>query len=361
MKNLKILFIAAISLVSFNSCDEEDDNIFEIQSSESTAAIINLPTSGTGLVLDISNPTGTATTIVWEDATYNIPTVINNTIQLAIAGTNFETPFDVVTTTNNYLAWTNEELNGIAVGLLGLTPFTSADVDMRIKSSIGDNDSEAVYSEMVTVSLTPYTTEAPKLGVPGNHQGWDPASAPSLFASAYGETDYEGYVWLDGQHKFIATNDEGDYAWGNTDWGDASGTDGSYTQVLIEDGEGNIAPPNGAGYYFVQANTDADVLEYSETLHNWAVVGSATGSWDNDTDMTYDSATSTWTITMDLTAEEIKFRSNDTWDWNYGDDEGDGILELASGTNIPVPSAGNYTIVLDFSTPRHYTYSLTLN
>jgi len=358
MKNLKIVLIAAIALISFNSCDEDDTN-FEILPSESRAAIINLPTSGTSIVLDIANPTGTATTVVWEDAVYSVPTAIDYTLQFAAAGTDFETSFDVATTTNNYLVWTNEELNGIAVGTLSLTPFSPGDVDMRIKSSTGTNGSEAVFSEIVTISITPYTTEAPKIGVPGNHQGWDPPTAPSLFASAYGETDFEGYVWLDGDHKFIATNADGNFEWGNIDWGDASGTDGTYTNVLIADGEGNIGAPNGAGYYFIQADTEA--LTYSETIHNWGVIGSATGSWDNDTDMTYDSATSTWTLTMDLTAEEIKFRSNDGWDWNYGDDEGDGILEFNSGTNIPVPSAGNYTIVLDLSTPRNYTYSLTLN
>ena len=95
MKNLKIVLIAAIALISFNSCDEDDTN-FEILPSESRAAIINLPTSGTSIVLDIANPTGTATTVVWEDAVYNVPTAIDYTLQFAAAGTDFETPFDVL-------------------------------------------------------------------------------------------------------------------------------------------------------------------------------------------------------------------------------------------------------------------------
>ena len=76
--------------------------------------------------------------------------------------------------------------------------------------------------------------------------------------------------------------------------------------------------------------------------------------------MTYDAASKTWTLTVDLTAEEIKFRANDGWDWNYGDTGADGSLENG-GDNIPVPAAGNYTVVLDLSNPRAYTYTLTLN
>ena len=78
--------------------------------------------------------------------------------------------------------------------------------------------------------------------------------------------------------------------------------------------------------------------------------------------MTYDPVTKTWTITLDLSAEEIKFRSNDSWDWAYGDNDADGTLESVGGAaNITVPSAGNYTVILDLSTPREYTYTLTKN
>ena len=78
--------------------------------------------------------------------------------------------------------------------------------------------------------------------------------------------------------------------------------------------------------------------------------------------MTYDPVSKTWTITLNLTAEEIKFRANDAWAWAYGDNGADGSLESVGGSaNIAVPIAGNYTVVLDLSTPRGYTYSLILN
>ena len=201
--------------------------------------------------------------------------------------------------------------------------------------------------------------QSPRIAVPGNHQGWDPPSAPQLEASSLATTNYEGYVWLDGQHKFVGPDANGDFNWGNTDWGDASGVDGSFTQILAVDGEGNIGTPDGPGHYFIQADTGA--LTYSEIMYQWGVIGDSTpGGWDSDTDMTYDAGTSTWRITLDLVAGQIKFRANDDWGWNYGDTGADGSLEN-DGDNLVIDAAGNYTVVLDLSTPRAYTYSVILN
>ncbi|WP_142785125.1 SusE domain-containing protein [Changchengzhania lutea] len=209
--------------------------------------------------------------------------------------------------------------------------------------------------------------QSPRIAVPGNHQGWDPPSAPQLEASSLSTTDYEGYVWLDGQHKFVGPDGNGDFNWGNTDWGDASGVDGSFTQILAVDGEGNIENPSGPGHYFITADTGA--LTYSEIKYDWAVTGDATplgwppspdGTPGEDQDMTYDPDTDTWTITLDLVAGQMKFRANDAWAWNYGDTGADGSLENGGG-DIIIATDGNYTVVLDLSTPRAYTYSVTLN
>ncbi len=193
-----------------------------------------------------------------------------------------------------------------------------------------------------------------RIAVPGNHQGWDPPSAPQLEASSTSTTDYEGYVWLDGGHKFIGPDNNGNFAWGNIDWGD----DGSNSGVLLEDGESDIIA-TVAGHYYITADTGA--LTYSETKYDWGIIGSATvDNWDSDQDMTYAPVSKTWRITLDLSAEEIKFRANDAWDWSYGATGADELLDLG-GDNIAVPAGGNYTVVLDLSNPRAYTFSLILN
>ncbi|MDZ7806683.1 MAG: SusF/SusE family outer membrane protein [Gracilimonas sp.] len=108
-------------------------------------------------------------------------------------------------------------------------------------------------------------------------------------------------------------------------------------------------------------NVDINDLTYSITNTTWGLIGSATpDEWNSDQDMTYDPVEKVWTITLTLTAGEIKFRANNAWDLNYGDDEGDGFLEENSDTNIQVASGGNYTVTLDLS-DYPYSYSLEQN
>ena len=352
MKMKHIFNFCLIAFTLFLVSCSDDDNLMV---SEGSFGNILTPTTGQSFVLNpLEEQTNNAITVSWEDATYSVPTQANYSVEIASSGTNFENPILIGNTNSNAISVNITNFNGYAVQA-GLLPFIEGSLDLRVKSAIGDEDLLPQYSEVITITVTPFTTDLPKLAVPGNHQGWDPPNAPLLASSAFGETDYEGYVWLDGEYKFLAPDITGAFDWGNTDWGD----DGSFTGVLVETDESNCTATEG--YYLVMADTDA--LTYSATMYNWGLIGSATpNNWDSDQDMEYDSDTKTWRITLDLTAEEIKFRANDNWDWAYGDNGADGSLESTGGSeNIVVPVAGNYTVILDLSNPREYTYSLTLN
>jgi hypothetical protein len=74
--------------------------------------------------------------------------------------------------------------------------------------------------------------------------------------------------------------------------------------------------------------------------------------------MIYSPILNKWVGTIPLTADKIKFRANDGWDINYGDNGNDGSLE-AGGADIPVATAGTYSVLLDLATPWEYKYSLT--
>ncbi len=88
---------------------------------------------------------------------------------------------------------------------------------------------------------------------------------------------------------------------------------------------------------------------------NWGIIGSATPlGWDNSTAMTYNPITGTYSISLALTTGEFKFRLDNSWTVNYGDDGNNLSLE-SGGANIPV-TAGNYTIVADFT---NHTYTIT--
>ncbi|MBA0882703.1 SusE domain-containing protein [Flavobacterium undicola] len=89
---------------------------------------------------------------------------------------------------------------------------------------------------------------------------------------------------------------------------------------------------------------------------NWGIIGDATPTgWGSDTNLDYDLATQKYSITIHLTAAHFKFRLNDSWDVNYGDDGNNGTLE-AGGSDVPVAAEGDYKIVVDFTAK---TYTIT--
>ena len=320
--------------------------------------IITAPTDGSGYVLDVAMEDDIVVTLEWSDFDFDASdTEVEYEIETALAGTNFAVIVSGgIVTSDDLLSWTHEELNSLALSL-GILPDATGNIDIRVKSTIETISGDIVRtSDPITISVTTYTPpELPKLAVPGNHQGWNPPVAPQVAASATGATDYEGFIWLNGDYKFVEPDAAGVFAWGNPDWGD----DGTSSGVLVVTGESNCNAAV-AGYYYVQADTGLGT--YSAQQTNWGLIGSATADdWNSDEDMTYDAMAGVWTITTNLTAEEIKFRANDDWTLNLGEDnDGDGSMNF-SGPNIPIAVAGNYTITLDLSNPRMYTYTLTLN
>lgn len=323
------------------------------------APVLFAPEEGNVYILNPDNMDVLAERFVWTDANFGEGIIPSYTIEIDRQGDNFDTPSIIGTTAGEtQFAASNATLNN-ALLALDVTPFEAANFEVRIKANVG---SEVMYSNAVEMIITPYTTEAPKMYVVGNFlnasgygSDWDPASAVMIQAPAYGDTNFEGYVWMDvaaPEFKFLPTNTsfDGDY-----------GDDGSFSGALAQTDESNIVL-SAPGYYLIKADTDA--MTYSAVLTSWAVTGSATplGWPDNgvqDYNMTFDPVQKVWTITLALSAGELKFRANDAWDLNYGDDGADGYLNQG-GANIVVATAGTYKITLDLNTPRAYTYSVVL-
>jgi len=363
MKRILKLSILPLLFLSAIACSDDDNKTVV---ADVTAPVLISPQDGSSVVLDPDLQDNPGLTLVWNHGAYDVATPINYNIEIAASGTDFDSIVSPgLTTTNRVYAFTVAELNGIATRA-GLTPFESGKLDVRVVASLGDNQNLAMTSNVITINVTPYTTESPKLYLRGNFTGasgygpdWgDNTTPPFLEAAAYGETAFEGYIYMNvaaPEFKFIPTN-----VGFTGDYGDADATGAS--GVLVQEGETNIKP-GGAGYYLIQADTEE--LTYSVTPTSWGVIGSSTAAttggdgWGSDADMTYDATSKTWKITMPLAAGELKFRANNAWAINYGDAGRDGTLDFNDSTNINVPTAGNYVITLDLSHPRAYTYTLT--
>ncbi len=190
------------------------------------------------------------------------------------------------------------------------------------------------------------STVYPLLNVPGSYQGWAPSDSTTAIPSVTFDEKYEGYMWFpaDTYYKYAKGSWE-------QNWGD-------------NDGNGTLEPwglnihVTDEGYY--KLNADLMALTHSVTKTSWGVVGTATpGGWNEDTEMAWDPDNKVWTVTMDLSAGDIKFRANGNWDINYGDNGGNGSLEPL-GADIPIFVPGNYTVILDLGKPV-YTYNLIRN
>jgi len=185
------------------------------------------------------------------------------------------------------------------------------------------------------------------LYVPGDYQGWDPATAARL-ASPNKDGIYEGYVNVPagGTYEFKLTNEPD---WNGTIYGDGGGG-------TISTSGGNLKFP-GAGYYKVNVNTNDNTWSVAATT--WGLIGSFAGSgWSSDADMAYDAGGNSWNGTIAIAdGDEFKFRSNHLWDLNYGDTGADGSLEQ-NGDNLKGYPAGTYNITLYLNNAGYYTYKL---
>lgn len=215
----------------------------------------------------------------------------------------------------------------------GGTRTTSAFVDKFPSTNAG----------AVLVAPNAGATYGSLLNVPGGYQGWDEKSNATALVSVNNDGVYEGYLYFQEATEFKFALGSWD-----TNWGGSNGT--------LEPGGANLSVPE-AGYYKIDVNTND--LTYSVQKTTWGLIGNATpGGWDSDTNMTYNIESGAWELTIDLTGGEIKFRANDDWPINYGDDGGDALLEPGGG-NIAIPSAGTYIIKLFLGQPD-YTYSIEL-
>lgn len=87
---------------------------------------------------------------------------------------------------------------------------------------------------------------------------------------------------------------------------------------------------------------------------DWGIIGSATPTgWNSDTNMDYDLATKTYSITMDMIVGAYKFRLDDGWGTNYGSSSATGGDLVLNGPDIPISVAGKYKVTADFNAKKY--------
>lgn len=342
------IFLGLLALTLLFSCEEET---FDPVVVLGAAPVISNPTSGFSAVLEEAAAGEVFTKFAWSAADFGFDAGITYRVELDGAGGDFSTPINLGNAPGGALEMevTNQKINDVM--LANGFPFgVPSDLDVRVVATVS-SDVQALISSIVTITVTPFeqVINYPKLWVPGDYWDpqWSPENSPNVW-SIQSNDRYEGYLnFPNATNNFKYTPQPN---W-DSDYGD-TGQDGTL------DAQGDNIVIDGAGYY--RLNVDLNDLTHTYTRTEWGLIGSATpNGWDSDQDMTYDPATRSWKITLDLVVGEVKFRANDAWDIDFGDNGGD-FLPDYGGENIQITEAGNYTIELMLERAP-YRYSISKN
>ncbi|MCI5082447.1 MAG: SusF/SusE family outer membrane protein [Saprospiraceae bacterium] len=213
---------------------------------------------------------------------------------------------------------------------------TPGDYNVTFNAYTGEYNFEALIPIYNTIGIIGTATP----------DGWDAdtdltqnPNNPSLWSA--------NLTLTDGVAKFRA-EDNWDVSWGAEDFP---------MGVAVLDGP-DI--PVTAGEYNVQFNSATGEYNFAPPIaifNSIGVIGSATGlGFDEDIDMYQDAAEpDQWYITLSLTNGVIKFRANDDWATNWGDDGFPTGTGVQDGPDIPV-FEGTWEIAFNATTG---VYSMT--
>ncbi len=349
MKKIIVIIIGIIGLGLMFSCEkQEKDPVLDMN--QATAPAITSPQSGAAFVFT-EEMADEMFTMNWSPATYNLNDLeaTNYSIKAYPADSAASTAKEWTSTSEESASMTVADMNSFLIGL-GLTAGTPGDVVFKINSFVNSSTNlTAQESAAVTLTFTTYETVGPSaaaLYVPGDYQGWDPAGAPKIY-DFNGDGVYTGFIFFPegGTFEFKFTSDPD---WDHTNYG--AGGDG----ILDTDpGAGNLSVPGPGGYHF---EVDINGLTWTKSEPEfWGVIGQWL-DWAEDINLEWyhDAATDEQYLTVtvpDIPAQDdqrFKYRANDAWDINLGDDDLDGFMNYG-GADIPIPDGGTITFYLDFT------------
>ena len=357
MKSIFKISLALLVTGWLSSCEKD-----ETRAVLTPAGANVLTATPTTLVLVQANANDPAVTFTWGETKYGYSAAVNYTLEITKAGGNF------TQATSTFINMGNSLTKSYNVGefnakMQDIIPYGSAqNIQVRVRSDIGASV-PPVYSNVVNMTVTSYRDivnyEFPQaLRIAGNFQGWSPGTAPKIVdknASGTTGSSYEGYINLANaspEFKMVKGND-----WPAGDFGSAG-------PGLLQNGGPNLTVSGGSGVYLIRANTNA-MTWTNEKITTWGIIGSATpGDWGSSTPMTFNAADGTWSITVNLlggTGKEMKFRANNDWAINFGDNAPADNKPDYGGDNIKIPSDGNYTITLDLGLAGNYAYTIRRN
>lgn len=359
---MKKIFLILFLVAGFMSCKKEVPTP-QLDSSKFVGPeLTQVPTDGP---YELKERKGDEefSTIKWSAVDFGLPTANKYNVVVAVEG--FEGKANLADTQGNTLEATvlNKELNEALMKII--KPESAIDVTevKAIISVIGSldemkpNPDNALASGTSDFLVTPYfqgptappEVEGSYLGVPGDHQGWDPTNKNTRLAELVdGSNIFEGYVSLKSQWKVSQTTgwDGPNYGAKSGVWSD-NGNGGFVTDFDIEPTAGNHAPPSGSGMYYIKLDINAGTLEATKVT--WTLEGSALSA---PFEMAYDPATYNLVAKTDFLDGDFKIVGS------HGVNLGDGgepNLLIIDGTNFNV-TAGSHEFFVNLTNAKSLFY-----
>lgn len=286
-----------------------------------------LTAAETALVLNKETPSESVALLSWsearlvygEDITYNVYMKIGDGEAKELASGLFSTAWST----------TVDALNEAVVAAGGKEEEAS-DVVFFVKAFC-ESLAEGIPSNEVTVSVTTYIATFPEtMWLPGNHQGWTPATAPTLTASKSEKGVYQGFLELltadgtDVEFKICPEPkwDAGEFGFSTVTVDEVATTIDGEAKTFAHVSASNISSDNikcPSGFYYIRLNKKFNTLEMVQ-VYNLELVGAFTSWADKPLTMTWDATAMTWTspeVAVE-NGQEFKLRFNSNWDYSFG-------------------------------------------
>ncbi len=397
MNTIFKITIFVFSLIIFGSCENDKDPVV----SKNGVLLRKDQTIVTPTILTQDINTTVFAKLNWDKTDNGVTSVSTYSIIISDhdADPNFENPIEYnglgleVSPESRICTFSVKEFND-NMNKLATFKCSEMNIDIRVKSKLGIAENALYqYSNPITVAVTGYSTRQPIIAfVKDGEIRTD--STPTIVSSSFDIiNDYQGYMYLEpGNYKFYQPDACGSYD-SPTIYGGNSGVlevGNTATSIVIAT----------SGHYLVKADLTTGNQTYSvKNFTTFGIFGKATRPAldGNQVPMTYDSASKTWKLTVELrNGNKFKFKSN-LWTGNiitpnptpplniqyppYAPGTSTSSVSILGKTDVPfvlnennISGSGDitlpgvaadntrstYEIILDVSKPRNYTYKLTL-
>ncbi|RMZ59773.1 SusF/SusE family outer membrane protein [Chryseobacterium nematophagum] len=357
MKNFLKICVALIIGVLVISCEKDED---QAVLGEGTNPV--LTSNVTTLMLSKDHENDEAIKFNWVNPKFNVQVAFSDALEFAKAGTNFESAKSVDVVSKDLSAsYTVGNFNKIM--LEGGFPANVANaIEVRLRSKVGNI---TMYSEVVSLTVTPYLTEFPSFYIVGDASavGWNASSAQLLYKKDNFSTIYT-YLENGKYFRFLGQQD-----WNPINYSlDTAGMNDSYkyfktwSSNLVASPSENIQFTGATGMYKITINADAaqkTINVAPSPINNWNpanlyLVGTING-WDAGAAIPMTNlGNGKFEHTISLPAgSQFKFLGQLSWgDLDWGNMDGDGntgyIAPKGSNGNIMFDgTGGSYKISVD--------------